>query len=166
MRLNPDYPDAHNNLGVCLKSIGQYQEAIEHYELALKLKPDYADAHYNLGIALGILGRPQEAIEHYRQAIRLKPEFPEAYANLARAYANTNQPAEALATAQKALDKARSLGLMALAKQIEDWLNNYRASLSAPKCTVCSSTRHPAAVESHCRESFNPTYTLGLILGY
>ena len=53
------------------------QEAIGHYEQALRIKPDYAEAHYNLGIALEQAGRVQEAIGHYEQALRIKPDFAE-----------------------------------------------------------------------------------------
>ncbi len=103
---------------------------MEHYEAALKLVPDYAEAYNNLGVALAKAGRQPEAIEHFRNALRLKPAYSEAYANLALAYVKTRQSTEAIATAEKALDIARSKGRTSQAKQIEDWLNAYRASLS------------------------------------
>ncbi len=52
LRLKPDYAEAHNNLGVVLKELGQLDEAVASYQQALRLKPDYAQAHNNLGIAL------------------------------------------------------------------------------------------------------------------
>ena len=58
------------------------QEAIGHYEQALRIKPDYAEAHNNLGIALVQAGRMQEAIGHYEQALRIKPDYAEAHYNL------------------------------------------------------------------------------------
>ena len=63
---------------------GRLQEAIGHYEQALRIKPDYAEAHYNLGVALEQAGRVQEAIGHYEQALRIKPDFAEAQNKLAR----------------------------------------------------------------------------------
>jgi tetratricopeptide (TPR) repeat protein len=60
------------------------QDAIGHYEQALRIKPDYAHAHYNLGVALEKLGRTQEAIQHYEQALRIKPDFTQAHSALAR----------------------------------------------------------------------------------
>ena len=67
---NPNAWLAHNNLGDALVQAGRVQEAIGHYEQALRIKPDYAEAHYNLGIALVQAGRLQEAIGHYEQALR------------------------------------------------------------------------------------------------
>jgi tetratricopeptide (TPR) repeat protein len=71
-------------LGNALFRLGEVQEAIEHWEQALRIKPDYADAHYNLGIALEQTGKIQEAIQHYEQALRIQPDFVQAQSNLAR----------------------------------------------------------------------------------
>ncbi len=44
LKLNPDYADAHYNLGLALAGCGQIEEAIAHFQKALKLKPDHATA--------------------------------------------------------------------------------------------------------------------------
>ena len=75
-------------------------------------------------------GRPQEAIEQYKQTIRLKPDAFEAHYNLAMIYASMHQSSEAVAAAQKSLEIARSQGRTQQAKQIENWLNSYRAGLT------------------------------------
>jgi tetratricopeptide (TPR) repeat protein len=132
-------------LGVALVNAGRLQEAIEHYEQALRLKPDYVEAHNNLGAALANAGRLQEAIEHYQQALRLKPDFTNAYYNLALAYDRMQQSSEAIGAAQKALDLARAQGQEAQAKQIEDWLNAYRVnSPNFPNASPSSESNLPA----------------------
>jgi tetratricopeptide (TPR) repeat protein len=75
-------------LGNALLREGKLQEAIGHFEQALRIKPDFADAHYNLGVALETLGRTQEAIQHYKQALRIKPDFTQAQNALARLQAS------------------------------------------------------------------------------
>jgi tetratricopeptide (TPR) repeat protein len=79
---NPSSWMAHNNLGTVLESEGQIDEAIGHYEEALRLKPDHAEAHNNLGNTLHKKGRTDAAIHEYRDAIRLKPDYAVAYGNL------------------------------------------------------------------------------------
>jgi tetratricopeptide (TPR) repeat protein len=66
---------------------GRLEEAIGHYEQALRIKPGYAEAHYNLGNALIQAGKVQEAIHHYEQALHIKPDFVQAQNALARARA-------------------------------------------------------------------------------
>jgi protein O-mannosyl-transferase len=139
IRLEPDHPESEYNLGVALNKIGRPQEAVDHFEKAIKLRPNYAEVHNHWAATLFKMGRPQEAIDHYNQALSLKPDLLEAQFNLAVAYANMRQSSQAIAAAQRALDLARSQGHTAFAKQIENWLNTYRANLpnlpTAPSST-------------------------------
>jgi tetratricopeptide (TPR) repeat protein len=73
---------AHNDLGNALVKNGQIDEAMGHYQEALRLKPDYAEAFYNLGVAFDQRGQVGEAIRRYQEAIRLKPEYADAHNNL------------------------------------------------------------------------------------
>ncbi len=49
LALVPNFPDAHNNLGITLSDLGRLDEAVSHFERALALKPDLVRAHNNLG---------------------------------------------------------------------------------------------------------------------
>jgi protein O-mannosyl-transferase len=126
LHLDPDLYVVHNRLGNILLDAGRLPEAIDRFQQALASKPDYPEAHNNLGNALLQSGRYKEAVEHYRQTLVLKPDSAVTYYNLAVAYANLQQKSEALASAQKALDLARSQGQTELGRQIEDWLNTYK----------------------------------------
>jgi tetratricopeptide (TPR) repeat protein len=44
LRRNPDFADAHINLGIALMHTGRIQEAIGHYEQAVRIKPDFTQA--------------------------------------------------------------------------------------------------------------------------
>ncbi len=48
LRINPNDPDLHNNLGVVLAGKGNLQEAEYHFQKALQINPDYTDAKNNL----------------------------------------------------------------------------------------------------------------------
>jgi len=75
-------PMAHNNLGNALYRKGRIDEAIRHYQEAIRLKPDYADAHNNLGVVLYKKGQVEEAIRQFQEALKLKPGFVRARKNL------------------------------------------------------------------------------------
>ena len=42
LEIQPDYAEAHNNLGLALAAAEQFDEAIAHYRKALEIKPDDA----------------------------------------------------------------------------------------------------------------------------
>jgi len=65
--------NVHNNLGVALEKAGQTDEAIRHYQEAIRRSPNYRKAHYNLGIALEGQGRTDEAMACYQKVLRIDP---------------------------------------------------------------------------------------------
>ena len=69
---------AHYHTGIALKRTGRMNEAVAHYQEALRIKPNFAEAHYNLSIILKGLGRMDEAVAHQQEALRIKPKFVEA----------------------------------------------------------------------------------------
>jgi protein O-mannosyl-transferase len=94
---------AHNNLGNALHKKGQRDEAIAHYQEAIRLNPGFALAHDNLGNALDEKGEADEAIRHFQEAIRLKPDYAEAHYNLGNALGRKGQRDEAIAQYQEAI---------------------------------------------------------------
>ena len=76
LRSRPDYPEAHNNLGVVLsQDPARLNEAIAHFDAAIRIDPNYADAHVNLGVALAqVPGRIPDAIAQLEAADRIQPD--------------------------------------------------------------------------------------------
>jgi protein O-mannosyl-transferase len=91
-----DNATAHVNLGVTLEQQGQLQEALKHYEAALRINPELTQAHNNAANLLDELGKPDEALAHYREALRLKPNAALAHANLATLLVKLGQYDEAM----------------------------------------------------------------------
>jgi tetratricopeptide (TPR) repeat protein len=63
--LNPQFPEAHFELGKALARAGQNQEAIKELERSLDLNPDLAQSHYQLGTIYRALGNKQRASEQF-----------------------------------------------------------------------------------------------------
>ncbi len=97
------YAEAHNDLGNALLQVGRIQEAIGHYEQALRISPDYPEAHNDLGIALAQAGRIPEAIEHWEHALRVRPDFADAHFNLGLALEEMGRRPEAIAQLEQSL---------------------------------------------------------------
>lgn len=71
LELEP-YVPAIVNLGNMLLEAGDVDEAIAHYEAALRLDDEYAFAHLNLGVAYKRIGRRGDAVREFRRANRLE----------------------------------------------------------------------------------------------
>ncbi len=72
-KLLPNDAEAHNNLGLALQDIKQFDGAADCYRYALKINPGDAEVWNNLGTALHDLGQYDAAVVSYRSALRLKP---------------------------------------------------------------------------------------------
>jgi tetratricopeptide (TPR) repeat protein len=62
-----------HNLATALQEAGRVDEAVAHYERALRIQPEYAPALNNLGTALMAKGDIEGAIAAFRESLRLQP---------------------------------------------------------------------------------------------
>ena len=128
---------AHNNLGLALAGQGKIDEAIEHYNEALRLRPNYATARTNLGAALAKQGKSADAISNYTQVLKTKPDLPEAHVDLGAALASQGKVDDAIAQYNEALrlrpdyaEAHANLGLV-LASQgkVDEAISHYTQAL-------------------------------------
>ena len=84
LAINPEFPDAHVNLGTLLFSRGRVKEALPHFERAVELQPNSAVIHSNLGSALAASGRYADALREFQRALALNPEYGPALENVQR----------------------------------------------------------------------------------
>jgi tetratricopeptide (TPR) repeat protein len=94
---------ANFSLGNALIQKGRVDEAIAHYQNALRILPGYAQVHNNLGNALLQEGKVDEAISHFQRALENKANYAEARYNLGNAFLQKGKVDEAISHLQKAL---------------------------------------------------------------
>jgi len=92
-----------NNLGNVLASTGRLDEAIGHYNEALRIRPNYAEARYNLAKALQSQGRIDEAVNHLNEALSIKPDYADAHINLGIILKSAGKVDEAISHYQQAI---------------------------------------------------------------
>lgn len=73
LKLQPDYPEAVNNLAAAYFAERKYKKSIHLYQRALKLMPRSAVIAANLGTAYFAEGRIQPGIAEYQAAFALDP---------------------------------------------------------------------------------------------
>jgi len=71
---DPDFADAHLNLGRLEHEAGELGKAEACYQRAVQCNPNDPTAHFNLAVLLEDRGRPDEALQAYHQAILRDPE--------------------------------------------------------------------------------------------
>jgi len=91
------------NLADALARKGQSDEAMVHYEEAIKLEPNYADAYYNRGNVLFAKGRIDEAIADWEKTLQIQPNDADAHTGLGNALLRQGSLKEAIAHYEKAL---------------------------------------------------------------
>lgn len=84
VELDPQYAEAHNNLGVYLLQAGNVPQAIDHLRAAAALAPSWAKAHLNLGDALRAMHQYDEATTELQRAQTLDPSMVEVHYNYGR----------------------------------------------------------------------------------
>ncbi len=73
--LKPKDPFIHNNLGVVLRTIGEFPRARQEFQFALELAPGFVDPLYNLGLTALYEDKKEEAIYWLERALSVNPDF-------------------------------------------------------------------------------------------
>ena len=112
LKLDPDYKEATDNLGITYREAGLYfgetehnpQKALEYIEKAYATRPDEYETLRLLGVAYGSMGKIDKALEFFGKALAQKPEDAMANYNLGISYQYSGNPEQAalyLAKAEK-----------------------------------------------------------------
>lgn len=86
LALDPDFADAHCNLGAVFYNRGDRDQARRHFERCLRLDPGHVEAHFNLANLLEEDGCNDMALHHYRAGLVSDPFYPDLHINLALLY--------------------------------------------------------------------------------
>jgi tetratricopeptide (TPR) repeat protein len=82
---DPENVEVLTNKGSALAKLGQYNEAVTYYDLALKIQPNYLPAMNNKANALAEIGDFSEAISLYNSVLDHEPTYTVAQDNLEKA---------------------------------------------------------------------------------
>jgi ribosomal protein S12 methylthiotransferase accessory factor len=97
--LNPtseDVPSIYSYMGVCLKEMGQYQEALNVLQAGAAIDADRTDIFNLMGFCHFMLKEHEAAIESFSKVIALDPSSAIDYANIASNYRDLGNRAAAI----------------------------------------------------------------------
>lgn len=103
IRLMPDDPALHYELGNLYLEMNRHNEAFQCYEAALGHAPGHSQVLLQIGNTYCALGQPAEAVRFFRQSIQSDPADIAAHFNLGNALREIGQPEQAVASYRAAL---------------------------------------------------------------
>ncbi len=138
LQVSPQSSIAHNGVGNVLAQRGEVDEAIVHYQRAVKIDPNFARARSNLGIALVQKGEIDESIIQFQKALESDPNLAEVHNNLGAIFCKKGEMDEAIVQFQKALainpnaaDAHSNLGnILAQKGERDDAIAQYQMALA------------------------------------
>ena len=104
LELDPNYANAHNNLGVIFQGLGENQKAKDYFEKAIEINPDYVDAYNNLGAIFGNLGENQKVKDCFEKVIKIDPNYTSAHFNLGVMFKQLGENQKAINCYEKAIE--------------------------------------------------------------
>lgn len=106
VELEPDSASFRDSLGWSCYKAGRHDEAIRHFQAALRLDANFFKSYFNLGLCEFTRKNYAEAGRNFVAALRLNPGYVRAYIPLAECYERTGQNNKAVNVYQQALTKA------------------------------------------------------------
>jgi protein O-mannosyl-transferase len=88
---------AYNFRGICYAEKGNYRQAVDDYNVALKINSQYKEALNNRANAYRMIGQNDLALKDFKQIITINPKFADAYYNRGLLYLEINHLDNALA---------------------------------------------------------------------
>jgi tetratricopeptide (TPR) repeat protein len=116
--LNPTFPGAQFELGVCYRQLHEPAKALVAFEKSLEIDPKNADAAYNAGLVLFEQNRIDEALARFEQGLASKPQDPDLLEMAGRCYINQAKLGQALQSLEKARAATTDAGKTAFLDQL------------------------------------------------
>jgi len=92
LEADPDFADAHCNLGTVLYNQNRKAKARSCFERAITIEPHHAEAHLNLATLFEEGGRNESALHHYKIALEADPLCADTHVSLAFLYEKLSLP--------------------------------------------------------------------------
>ena len=94
----------HTNYGIILFENEKFDEAIVHFEEALRIYPIYSTARNYLGKTFLKQGNLDEAVKCFNDLLLIRPDLPDVYANLGLAYSKLGKDNLAIINLTKSIE--------------------------------------------------------------
>ena len=154
LAVTPNSDVAHAGLGGILFVHGQIDEAIDHYEQALRLRDGNVGAQFGLARALAAENKTDAAIQHLQKTLKLQPDYLAASNDLGALLASKGEVKEAIAAWRQTLsfdadnpDAANNIAWMRATAADAD-LRNGKEAVDLAKLALRSGGENPVGLRT------------------
>jgi protein O-mannosyl-transferase len=154
LTVTPENDVAHTGLAGILFVRGQVDEAIRHYEIALRLRSGNVAAQFGLARAVASKRKVDEAISHYQKALSIQPDNTAASNDLGVMFASKGEIGNAIAAWRQTLsfdpdnaDAANDLAWV-LATSADPNLRDGKQALDLARRAIRSGGENPVVLRT------------------
>lgn len=151
--INPNYADAHLNLGAIYFGRKQYDMALEQFQKTVEIEPDNVDGLANLGRVEYVLRRFDNAAAALQKAIDLRPDDFDLYKELGKTYYRQNNHAKVIEVLEAGHEKTGQ----------GDWLTNYMVGKAYQKTDRDGQAIAAMKKSIAAQNNYNAQFALGQI---
>ena len=80
----------------CLDNLGEYEEALTHYNRALEMNPDHSNSLFRIAYYFDLSGEDEKALEYYKKCAEITPLYSNAMINLGLIYEDNDDYEKAI----------------------------------------------------------------------
>ena len=91
-----DTADLHYQWAHCLDNLGEYDEALTHYNRTLEIDPDHPSSLFRLAYYYDLNGDDEKALEYYEKCVETVPLYTNAMINLGLMYEDNDNYEKAI----------------------------------------------------------------------
>lgn len=106
VELKPDSASFRDSLGWAFYKAGRGNEAVNHFQAAIKIDASFYKSYFNLGLIELTRNNYQSAAEMFKSVIRLRRDYLKAYVSLGDCYEKLSDDAKALYVYRQAINLA------------------------------------------------------------
>ena len=127
--LNPQYPEALNNLASMYLSSGDLVQAELYFSKVIAIRPDYVPALYNMGLIYQKTDRRAEAHQLMEKTVSLRPQHAEAWKTLAELLIQSSLFEGAEEAINKSIGIAPSVGNLLIGSALANKRFDYKVAI-------------------------------------
>ena len=141
----PDRAQEETALAVRLLGVGTYDQAMRHFDRAIRIWPEYADAYLNRGLAEHGASHRREALADFDRALLLDPSLTRAYNARGQIYLESGDVQKTIRDCSKSIQVSPTVDAYYQRGEAYEKLGEHRKAIADFDAAIAESREAPFA---------------------